>query len=76
MISRVLILLIRGYRYLLSPYLGSSCRYHPTCSAYAMEALARHGAWRGGWLALRRILRCHPWHEGGVDPVPEPQQKK
>ncbi len=76
MISRVLILIIRGYRYFLSPYLGSSCRYHPTCSAYAMEALARHGAWRGGWLALRRILRCHPWHEGGVDPVPELRQKK
>ena len=67
----LLILLIRGYRYLFSPWLGSHCRFHPSCSAYAITALQRHGALRGGWLALRRIGRCHPWHPGGVDPVPE-----
>ncbi|MEM9050172.1 MAG: membrane protein insertion efficiency factor YidD [Pseudomonadota bacterium] len=61
---------IRAYRLILSPWVGMHCRYHPTCSAYALEALARHGAWRGGWLALRRILRCHPWGGAGVDAVP------
>jgi len=68
---KVLILLIGAYRYLLSPFLGNNCRFHPTCSCYAQEAILRHGAMRGGWLALRRIARCHPWHAGGIDPVPE-----
>ncbi len=67
-----LLALIRAYRYLLSPWLGGHCRFHPTCSAYALEAIERHGALRGGWLALRRVARCHPWHPGGLDPVPEP----
>jgi len=67
----VLLALIRGYQYLLSPWLGNQCRYWPTCSEYAHEAICRHGAARGGWLAARRVLRCHPWHAGGVDPVPE-----
>lgn len=66
----ILIALIRGYRYLLSPLLGPSCRFAPTCSCYAQDAIARHGALRGGWLALRRLSRCHPWHPGGYDPVP------
>jgi uncharacterized protein len=66
----VLLALIRGYRYALSPWLGTQCRYTPTCSAYALEAIERHGSLRGGWLSLRRILRCHPWHAGGFDPVP------
>lgn len=66
----ILSLPVRAYRYLLSPLLPPSCRYTPTCSAYALEALARHGALRGGWLALRRILRCHPWGGCGHDPVP------
>ncbi len=62
--------LIVAYRYLLSPFLGSNCRFHPTCSAYALEAVDRYGAAKGGWLALRRILKCHPWHKGPfVDPV-------
>ncbi len=76
MMRRLLLGLIAAYRYLLSPYLGAHCRFHPTCSAYAQEAISRHGAWRGGWMALRRIARCHPWHAGGYDPVPDPQQKK
>jgi putative membrane protein insertion efficiency factor len=65
------IALIRLYQYTLSPVLPRNCRYHPTCSAYAIEALGRHGVARGGWLALRRILRCHPWGGQGFDPVPE-----
>lgn len=70
MIARVLIALVRGYRYLLSPWWGTQCRFSPTCSRYAIEALERHGAWKGSALAVRRILRCHPWHAGGFDPVP------
>lgn len=68
---KVLIWSVRGYRYLISPLLGPHCRFHPSCSCYAETALARHGVMRGGWLALKRILRCHPWHSGGIDPVPE-----
>jgi uncharacterized protein len=68
---KILILIIRAYQYLLSPLLGPSCRFYPSCSCYAQEALERHGVIKGGWLALRRLLRCHPWHPGGVDPVPE-----
>ncbi|HUP94163.1 MAG TPA: membrane protein insertion efficiency factor YidD [Burkholderiales bacterium] len=70
MVKRVLLLLIEGYRLALSPLLGASCRFYPTCSAYAAEAIEKHGALRGAWLALRRITKCHPWHPGGVDPVP------
>lgn len=66
----VLLALIDGYRLLLSPFFGSQCRFYPTCSAYAREAIEVHGTARGTWLALRRLLRCHPWHAGGVDPVP------
>lgn len=73
---RVLLVLIRGYQLLLSPLLGGNCRYHPTCSAYAREALLGHGLWRGGRLALRRISRCHPWGGHGHDPVPAPQNPK
>ncbi len=68
---KVLIFLIGAYRLLISPYLGNNCRFHPSCSCYASEAIGRFGPWRGSWLALRRIARCHPWHEGGLDPVPE-----
>lgn len=62
--------LIRGYKYAISPLLGDNCRFFPSCSDYAVEALQRHGAAKGLWLALRRVGRCHPWHPGGCDPVP------
>jgi len=68
---RALMALVRGYRLLLSPWLGSSCRFEPTCSAYALQALERHGAMAGSALTLGRIARCHPWCAGGLDPVPE-----
>lgn len=66
----ILSLPIRFYRAVFSPWVGFNCRYQPTCSAYALEALARHGAIRGGWLAFRRIARCNPWGGCGYDPVP------
>ncbi len=71
MIARMLMGLVRAYRLLLSPWLGSACRFEPTCSAYALQALERHGAGRGSYLTLTRLLRCHPWCAGGHDPVPE-----
>ena len=66
----LLIGLVRGYQLLISPLLGPTCRYYPSCSAYAVQALQVHGAFRGTWLAVRRLLRCHPWSPGGVDHVP------
>lgn len=69
----MLVLLVRGYQLFISPMLGPRCRFHPTCSQYAVEALQTHGAVKGGWLALRRVLRCHPLHPGGHDPVPPAQ---
>ena len=66
----VLIAFLRFYRYAISPLYGQVCRYHPTCSAYALEAITVHGSWRGSWLACRRVLSCHPWAAGGFDPVP------
>ena len=67
---RVLMAMVRFYRSFISPLTPPSCRYQPTCSAYALEALERHGAIRGSWMAARRILRCHPWGGSGYDPVP------
>ena len=66
----VLILFVRAYQIVVSPLLPASCRYYPSCSAYAIEALERHGALRGGWLTLRRLARCNPFRPGGYDPVP------
>ncbi|WP_217351394.1 membrane protein insertion efficiency factor YidD [Aquisalimonas sp. 2447] len=63
--------LLRGYQLLVSPFLGNCCRFYPSCSEYTIEAVAAHGVGQGLWLGIRRILKCHPWHPGGVDPVPE-----
>ncbi len=70
LLAKPLIWLVRGYQLFISPFVPPSCRFHPTCSHYAIEALQKHGAVKGFWLALRRIARCHPWHPGGHDPVP------
>ena len=69
--KRGLMALVRGYRLLLSPWLGSSCRFEPTCSVYSLQALEQHGAAAGSYLTVRRLARCHPWCEGGLDPVPQ-----
>jgi len=66
----LLIGLIRVYQYAISPFLGRNCRHYPSCSAYAVEAVEKHGAIKGGWLSVKRVSRCHPWHPGGYDPVP------
>jgi uncharacterized protein len=66
----LLLLLLRGYQYLLRPMLGANCRFYPSCSDYGREAIERHGALRGTWLTVRRVGRCHPYHPGGFDPVP------
>lgn len=71
--TRILVALLTLYRRLLSPMLGPRCRFFPSCSAYALEAVGTHGAAHGGWLALRRVARCHPFHPGGYDPVPSAQ---
>lgn len=71
MVREALMGLVRGYRLLLSPWLGSACRFEPTCSAYALQALENHGAAAGSYLTVARLLRCHPWCAGGHDPVPE-----
>jgi putative membrane protein insertion efficiency factor len=69
-VRHVLIWLLRGYRAVISPLYGQVCRYHPSCSAYALEAVTEHGALRGSWYAVRRLARCHPWAAGGYDPIP------
>lgn len=69
-VRQVAVLPLRLYRVMVSPLLPPACRFHPTCSAYAVDAIVSHGILRGGWLATRRVLRCHPWSEAGVDPVP------
>jgi len=69
--ARLLVLLVRGYQRLIGPGLPRACRFYPSCSVYAVEALTRHGALRGSWLTVRRLSRCHPFHPGGVDPVPQ-----
>lgn len=67
---QLVVLVIRGYQRFISPALPPACRFTPSCSQYTLEAVCRHGVLRGGWLGLRRIARCHPWHPGGPDPVP------
>jgi len=74
---RALLAALKGYRYLASPLLGNNCRFVPSCSQYASDAIEGHGIIHGSWLAVRRLCRCHPWHAGGYDPVPErPQAHK
>jgi len=72
----ILLFLIKIYRFLISPWVGQHCRFHPTCSCYAETAIERFGAARGSYLTTRRLLKCHPWHPGGFDPVPEKIGKK
>jgi putative membrane protein insertion efficiency factor len=74
MMRRVVLLPIRFYQYAISPFMAPHCRYHPTCSEYTAEAVTRYGALRGLWMGVRRVSRCHPWAEGGYDPVPEKTQ--
>lgn len=76
MMRKSLIALIKAYQYVLSPFLGNHCRFYPSCSQFAVEAIERHGVLRGGLLTLGRLSRCHPWHEGGVDPVPTTTKRK
>ena len=73
MFARVLLLPVHAYRKVISPLLPPTCRFYPSCSTYAVEALTVHGALRGSWLTVRRLLRCGPWHPGGIDPVPPPR---
>jgi uncharacterized protein len=75
LVTNSLILLIKSYRYLISPFLGNRCRFYPSCSNYAEQALKEHGILKGGYLSLRRILRCNPLHLGGIDLVPESKHK-
>jgi putative membrane protein insertion efficiency factor len=75
-ISKLLIALIKTYRLVLSPWLGQQCRFHPTCSQYALQSVEQHGPYRGSWLAVKRLASCHPWHTGGIDPVPERHNHK
>jgi uncharacterized protein len=70
MLARILVLMIRGYQVGISPFLPPACRFEPSCSAYGVEAITKHGALRGSWLTARRLLRCHPWGGSGYDPVP------
>lgn len=74
-LAHILALPIKGYRLIFSPWVGYNCRYQPTCSQYALEALEKHGAFRGGWMATRRIARCNPWGRCGYDPVPDGRAK-
>lgn len=75
-LAHILALPVRAYRLIFSPWVGHNCRYQPTCSVYALEALEAHGAIKGGYLAAKRILRCNPWGASGYDPVPEKNEKK
>jgi putative membrane protein insertion efficiency factor len=69
-VKPLLLLLLRGYQYSMRPLLGANCRFYPSCSDYAKDAIERHGALRGLWLSIRRVAKCHPYHPGGFDPVP------
>ena len=74
--QKILVTLLKGYQYLVSPWFGQTCRFYPSCSCYAIEAVEKRGVLMGLWLTVRRIGRCHPWHPGGFDPVPEKSTAK
>ncbi|RNF73939.1 membrane protein insertion efficiency factor YidD [Marinomonas rhizomae] len=74
--KKIFILLVKGYQFLISPLLGNNCRFYPSCSQYMIQAIERFGIFKGVFLGLRRLSKCHPWHEGGMDPVPESCQCK
>ncbi|MGB1773417.1 MAG: membrane protein insertion efficiency factor YidD [Arenicellales bacterium] len=74
--QKILVILLKGYQYLVSPWFGQTCRFYPSCSCYAIEAVEKRGVLMGLWLTVRRIGRCHPWHPGGFDPVPEKCEAK
>lgn len=74
--QKILVILLKGYQYLVSPWFGQTCRFYPSCSCYAIEAIEKRGVLMGLWLTVRRIGRCHPWHPGGFDPVPEKCEAK
>ena len=74
--KKLFLLLIKGYQLLLSPVLGNNCRFYPSCSEYSQQAIEQYGATKGGYLSLRRIVKCHPYHEGGYDPVPPDKYKQ
>ncbi len=74
--KRLLICAVRCYRYAISPMMAPACRFYPSCSSYALEAIEKHGAFKGSWYAIRRIGRCHPWNPGGYDPVPDVAEPK
>ena len=74
--KRLFLFVVKFYRYAISPLMPPSCRFYPTCSCYALQAIEKHGALKGSWYALRRIGRCHPWNAGGYDPVPEATEQK
>lgn len=73
--KKILLAIIRFYQKAISPMTPPTCRFHPTCSRYGLEAIETHGAWKGSWLTIKRISKCHPFHEGGFDPVPEKKEK-
>ncbi|MGL5631224.1 MAG: membrane protein insertion efficiency factor YidD [Azovibrio sp.] len=68
--KRIFVFFLKAYQYAISPLLGQNCRFYPSCSQYTVEAVQKYGILRGGWLGLKRVCRCHPWHSGGIDPVP------
>jgi len=74
--QKILVMLLKVYQYLVSPWFGQTCRFYPSCSCYAIEAVEKRGVLMGLWLTIRRIGRCHPWHPGGFDPVPEKCEAK
>ncbi len=76
LLARGVMVFVRVYQWVLSPWMGRSCRFHPTCSAYALEALQKHGAFYGSILTIKRLCKCHPWGSSGVDPVPEIKKTK